>query len=95
MTRHLQERLREETKRLRNEQWDKTINDLQEKYREPQQFWKAVRRPMGTDKDRQKRSDIYILDANGRKRQADEEKHFVVRFGINIFRITDEEYLKF
>ena len=80
MIRHLQERLREETKRLRNEQWDKTINDLQEKYREPQQFWKAVRRPMGTDKDRQKRSDIYILDANGqKKRQTDEEREQTLR----------------
>ena len=85
LIRNIQAEIREESKRLSNENWSKNIQELNEIYREPSKFWRDVNRLMGNNNPRAP----YILD-NQRNKISDpkgKEKKFR-EIWTDIFRIT-------
>lgn len=88
----LQTELQQAWRVARNVLWNSMLQKIDENQRDPAQFWKQIKRLMGT-------SDTnipYIIDNNGRKlhEEKDQEAEFR-RFWTSIFKISDEENINF
>lgn len=84
----LQNNLQEKFKTLHNKTWEELIAKTQRNYRNPEMFWKDIRRMMGNDSEEIK----YILGDNGEKlTKPSEQAEQFKRFWLNVFQISDIE----
>lgn len=85
----LQNNLNDIIKQQRNEMWEELIAKTESSYRDPEVFWRQIRRLSGTETTN---SIPYLLDPNGHKLVTDEtQAHEFQRHLSNIFNITEEE----
>lgn len=79
--------LKEETSKIKSENWEKTIKHTAEKYNEPKIFWKEIGRLKGN-----KQISNPHLKINNRLITSDEEKETAHReIWKEIFKITNED----
>lgn len=79
--------LKEETDKIKNDNWEETIKHTAQKYKNPKEFWKEIKRLKGN-----KITSSPHLKINNRLVTSDEEKEMAHReIWKNIFKITDEE----
>ena len=85
----LQEEIKNENKRLFDENWDELIRKMEIDKKDPRKFWETMRKLMG---GRGNTVPAYVYDQNGRKITQDEEK--LRRFKdiwVDVFKISNEE----
>ena len=87
LLRNIQENIREEAIRIYNESWSQQIDSLQEKHKDPADFWKGVKRLMGGRDN----TTPHIVDMRGNRIYNDKEKEIKFReIWENVFRINDD-----
>ena len=88
MHRAIQISIRDEWKEEYDKTWNELMQKTQDNYKNPKQFWKDVKRLMGTAQPEA----TYLLDHQNRKIFKAEEKERLMRRHLEkCFRISDEE----
>ena len=89
--RELQERLKEESKRLYNEHWDTLIGKIQDVINDPKEFWSKIRRLLGSGET----VTPYIMHNNRKCFSPAEQEEVFRAFWSKTFTITPEENRRF
>ena len=88
----LQEELKEESKLLYIQHWNKLVEDTEIEYNNPKKFWSRIKRLLGTKLP----SIPYLLDERNNKVFDNKEKERIFRsFWENIFKISPEDNQNF
>lgn len=84
----LQNNLAKIMKDQNEKHWEELLKTTERSYKQPQIFWKQIRRLMGTEPN----NTPYLIDSQGNKLTTDEAKaNEFRRHLINTFQITDED----